>query len=139
MSARSVMAKLALGLLALLILLIVVIAVFVKYGGYCRADILENSYEAIGIAKRYVVDRHGAFLSAEVRNLRFVDASHEGPPIQETPGMWTFDLEVKRFSPRAPAEDEMQSKVYELAVTKCGEEFADSALTGIRFHVGSHR
>jgi len=110
-----------LGLLALLILLVVVIALFVKYGGYCSADILENSHEATGIAKKYVVDRHGTFLSAEVRYLRFVEASHEGPPIQETPGMWTFDLEVKRKSPRAPAEAEIESQVYQLAVTKCGE------------------
>jgi len=121
MSARSVGSKLALGLLGLLVLLVVVMALFVKYGGYCGADILENSQEAIGIAKKHVVDRHGTFLSAEVRNLRFGDASHEGPPIQETPGMWTFELEVKRSSPRAPADGEIESQVYQLAVTKCGE------------------
>jgi hypothetical protein len=125
MSEGSVVTKLALAGLALLVLLgvllVVVSSLFVKYGGYCRADILENSYEAVGIAKRYVVDHHGTFLSAEVRNLRFVDASHEGPPIQETPGMWTFDLEVKRLSPRAPAEADIQAQVYQLAVTTCGE------------------
>src|SRR5262245_56719182 len=125
MSEGSVVTKLALGVLALLVLLgvllVVVSSLFVKYGGYCRADILENSYEAVGIAKRYVVDHDGTFLSAEVRNLRFADASHEGPPIQETPGMWTFELEVKRSSPRAPADGEIESQVYQLAVTKCGE------------------
>jgi hypothetical protein len=44
-------------------------------------------------------------------NLRFVDALHESPPIQETLGMWTFDLEVKRLSPRVPAEADIQASL----------------------------
>jgi hypothetical protein len=119
----SMAKKLALGALGVLLSLIVGVAVimylFVMYGGYCKADILENSYEAIGIAKRFIVDRDGAFRSAEVRNLRFVEATG-GAAIQEIPAMWTFDIEVKRVSPN-PAEADIRSQVYQMAVTKCGE------------------
>jgi len=119
----SIVKKLALGavglLMALIVLVVVVMALFVVHGGYCRADILDNSYEAIGIAKRFIVDRDGAFRSAEVRNLKFVDAAG-GAAIQETPGMWTFDIEVKRNSPNL-AEADIRSQVYQMAVTKCGE------------------
>lgn len=120
----SIAAKLALGALgvlaSLIVLGVVAVYLFFVYGGYCRADILENSYEAIGIAKKFIIDRDGTFVSAKVSNLRFVDAVREGGAIQEIPEMWTFDIEVKRMSPKL-AETDLRSQVYQMAVTKCGE------------------